>query len=251
MALINKKSKYPYQKMEIPAALKKLTNGKLPKNLLAKVDCGGQMYINAAKCFNLMYQDALAAGFKFKNIGDYRPYEDQLSMFMDRYDDEPTGRKPEVTRQYEGKIWYLKKNKAPSGTPGTSNHGFGLAIDLGVELKGQLASLGSHPKAADWICANAPKYGFFLQGSDPKSPEFELWHWQWVWADNIPADIQARLGGAAPAAPAPAAPAAPVAQPAPAPKPKPAAKPAGKPAGKPAAKKAAGKPAPAKKKPKG
>lgn len=195
MALKKGKNKYPFQKMELPSALKNVENGKLPNKILSKVDCGGVMYINAAKCFNLMYQDALAAGIKFKNIGDYRDFEGQKRMFLDRYDDEPTGRKPQVTRQYEGKIWYLKQGKSPSGTPGTSNHGLGLAIDLGAELKGKLVSLSSHPKAAAWICENGPKYGFFLQGNDPKSPEFELWHWQWVWADKIPADIEARLGG--------------------------------------------------------
>jgi len=64
----------------------------------------------------------------------------------------------------------------------------GLAIDLNVTDK----------KVADWLCANGPKYGFYLQGSDPKSPEFELWHWQYCLGDKMPDGI-AHAGGPAPA----------------------------------------------------
>jgi LAS superfamily LD-carboxypeptidase LdcB len=97
-------------------------------------------------------------------------------MFNDRYSLKDEGRVPQITRQYQGKTWYLKKGKSPSGVPGTSNHGLGLAIDLDV----------SNPKVAAWLCSNAPKYGFYLQGSDPKSPEFELWHWQYCEGDTLP-----------------------------------------------------------------
>jgi hypothetical protein len=41
-------------------------------------------------------------------------------------------------------------------------------------------------KCLDWLCVNAPKYGFYLQGSDPKSKEFEAWHWQYVLGDASP-----------------------------------------------------------------
>ena len=178
---------YPHMKLVVPSALKAHKNGQLPANLLAKVKTGGQMHAPAAVQFDKMYDAALAAGFKLKNVGDYRSFEGQLSMFMDRYVTEDTG--TGVTRKYEGKTWYLKKGKAPSAAPDPtglkgSNHGWGLAIDLGYDVNGKLTSMGG--KCFEWMCANAPKYGFYLQGSDPKSKEFEAWHWQYCLGDATP-----------------------------------------------------------------
>lgn len=190
-------SKFPYIKLVLPKAVEKVGNGNLTPAMLKGVKTGGKMWTVAADAFNEMYDAALAAGFKLRNVGDYRPVEDQMAMFRDRYDDKPTGRKPEVTRDYNGKKYYLKAGKAPSSTPGKSNHGFGLAIDLGYEVGGKLTSMGG--KCLDWMCENAPKYGFYLQGNDPKSPEFEAWHWQYCLGDK------ARDGAPAPAAAAPAA----------------------------------------------
>lgn len=200
-------SKYPFVKLVVPTALKAYKNGQLPASLLAKVKTGGQMYAPVAEQFNKMYDAALAAGFKLKNVGDYRSFQGQLNMFMDRYTTTDTGRVPQVTRKYEGKTWYLKKGKAPSAAPDPtglkgSNHGWGLAIDLGYDVNGKLTSMGG--ACGDWMCANAPKWGFYLQGSDPKSKEFELWHWQYALGDALPNGSAAPTSAAAPAA-APAA----------------------------------------------
>jgi LAS superfamily LD-carboxypeptidase LdcB len=177
---------YPYIKLVMPPSLAKVPNGKMDAALLAKVKCGGQMWTTAAKSFNALYDAALAAGIELKNIGDYRPLEPALKLFLDRYSKEDKGRKPQVTRTYEGVTWYLKPGMAPCSTPGKSNHGWGLAIDLGVEIKGKIESLSAHPKMLKWMCTNGPKYGFYLQGSDPKSAEFEAWHWQYAIADKVP-----------------------------------------------------------------
>jgi LAS superfamily LD-carboxypeptidase LdcB len=178
---------YPYKKLVLPTEFKAFKNGQLPANKLAHVKTGGQMYVHAAVWFNKMYDDALAAGFKFRNVGDYRSFESQLALFNDRYVLQDTG--TGVTRLYQGKTWYLKKGKAPSATPDPtglkgSNHGWGLAMDIAYEVNGKLTSMGG--KCLDWLCGNAPKYGFYLQGSDPKSKEFEAWHWQYVLGDASP-----------------------------------------------------------------
>jgi len=200
---------YPYIKLVVPSALKAYKNGQLPANLLAKVKTGGQMYAPVALQFDKMYDAALAAGHKLKNVGDYRSFEGQLNMFMDRYVTTDTG--TGVKRQYEGKTWYLKKGKAPSAAPDPtglkgSNHGWGLAIDLGYDVNGKLTSMGG--PCFEWMCANAPKYGFYLQGSDPKSKEFEAWHWQYALGDaspdgsvQAPAEVLKPSGGAVEAGP--------------------------------------------------
>jgi LAS superfamily LD-carboxypeptidase LdcB len=189
-------SQYPYIKLVVPTALKQYKNGQLAPTVLAKVKTGGQMYAPVAAQFDKMYDAALAAGFKLKNVGDYRSFEGQLTMFMDRYVTTDTG--TGVTRKYEGKTWWLKKGKAPSAAPDPtglkgSNHGWGLAIDLGYDANGKLTSMGGACFA--WMCANAPKYGFYLQGSDSSSKEFEAWHWQYCLGDATP-------DGSVPAAPA-------------------------------------------------
>jgi hypothetical protein len=207
--LKNKSGNHPVQKMILPKEVAKVGNGNLTSKMLVRVKCGGVMWSGAAEAFNAMYDAALAAGHKLRNIGDYRPFDGQLSMFMDRYDQKPTGRKPEITRSYQGKTWYLKKGKSPSGTPGTSNHGFGLAIDLAVDNNGKIASIGG-TKAYEWLCNNAPNYGFYLQGAPTRpdgkpNPEYEAWHWQYCLGDKkAPA-----LSGSVPAAPAPTPAAAP------------------------------------------
>jgi D-alanyl-D-alanine dipeptidase len=200
MSILKKKSgEHPVEKVVLPKEVEKVGNGNLTPKMLATVKCGGKMWTKAAEAFNALYDEALAAGHKLRNVGDYRPFGDQLAMFNDRYSAKDQGRKPQITRNYEGKVWYLKPGKAPSGTPGTSNHGFGLAIDVGIEVKGKLLSIGG-TKAYDWMCENAPRFGFYLQGAPTKdgkpNPEYEAWHWQYCLGDKQPPYLSE---GAAPA----------------------------------------------------
>jgi LAS superfamily LD-carboxypeptidase LdcB len=180
----------PYKKLVVPAGLKGQINGRLDKSLLVGVKTGGKMYKEAAEAFNKMYDAAMAAGIQLRNIGDYRSYDGQYAMFMDRYEvakpnDPRLGKKTTVTRKFDGKTWILKKGKAPSAAPDPtgksgSNHGWGLAIDLAVEGKGgNIVGMASAKKGFKWMCENAPTFGFYLQGDNIKSPEFEHWHWQW------------------------------------------------------------------------
>ena len=186
-----KKIKYPYKKLVVPAEIEKLGNGKLEPAMLAPVKCGGKMYTPVAAKFNELYDAALAAGNKLRNVGDYRSFEAQLGLFKQRYrpaEDRDWANKKKgilldtarVKRTYEGETWLLRNGFSPCSTPGKSNHGFGLAIDVGVERKGKLVALASDKKGSKWMCENAPKYGFYLQSDDPSSREFEIWHWQYA-----------------------------------------------------------------------
>lgn len=166
---------FPVKKVVVPAALKRVPNGKLPAKMLKRVKCGGQLYTTAADAFNRMWAAAKADGITLSNQGDYRPYSSQLALFKQRYTLKDLGRKPRVTRRFEGKTWYLRPGVAPCAVPGTSNHGLGLAIDLDTRSA----------KTFNWLCANGPKYGFYLQGKPTRpdgtpNPEYEPWHWQKV-----------------------------------------------------------------------
>lgn len=163
-------------KLVIPPQLKKYGNGQIPRSELKTIRCGGEMWKWAAFCFDMMYDAAKKDGVVFRNIGDYRPLPNQERMFMDRYSPKPTLRKPRINRVYKGKVWWLKKGKSPSATPGKSPHGWGLAIDLDVK----------NPVTFNWLKKNASKYGFYLQNEDPKSKEYEAWHWQYCLGNKLP-----------------------------------------------------------------
>lgn len=163
----------PYKGIVLDKTLQLYGNGKLPAKLLKRIKAGGTLYEPAACLFNLMYDAAKKDGITLKSVSaGYRSFEAQERLFFDRYSKVPTLRRPQVTRQYQGRTWYLKRGKSPSATPGRSNHGWGLAQDLEVPAK-----------TFKWLCENGPKYGFYLQGP-PKlpngkpNPEYEAWHWQ-------------------------------------------------------------------------
>lgn len=163
----------PVKKLQVPKALKMYGNGKLPAHELVKITGGGTMWGPAAFWWNHMAAEAEKAGIKIKGVSEgYRSYDRQERLFFERYSSKPTGRTPEVTRTWKLRKWYLRKGESPSATPGTSPHGWGLAQDIEV------------PKETyKWMCENAPRFGFYLQGTSKlkngkPNPEFEAWHWQ-------------------------------------------------------------------------
>lgn len=177
-------NQHPYKALKVPTDLAHFGNGQLPPTRLGRLSCGGTAWIGG-KCggavfsFNLMYDHAKRDGVVLKAVSEgYRSYEKQYALFVDRYSPVPTGRVPQVTRYYNGKVWFLKQGKSPSATPGQSPHGWGLAQDLDVR----------DGRVYDWLCNNAPSYGWYLQGPPSylgkPNPEYEAWHWQLSDADK-------------------------------------------------------------------
>lgn len=171
--------KYPVKKITMPKGLKGQENGKVDSHLLKKASNGAVMYFRATAQLNKMIEAATKDKITLKNIGDYRPYERQLALFYARFDDKNTGRVPKVTRRFQRKTWFLRKQMSPVAVPGTSNHGWGLAIDIDTQ----------NPRVFNWLCNNAPKYGFYLQGkpttiTGKPNPEYEPWHWQYCLGDK-------------------------------------------------------------------
>lgn len=113
--------------------------------------------------------------------GRYRTYERQVALFYERYTlDVSKAKTPYVTRFYEGKTWYLKKGMAMAATPGTSNHGFGLADDIAEDPDSDDSTpvVSIDNATLLWMRDNAPKHGF---GLDTRS---EPWHWHWFMPTN-------------------------------------------------------------------
>jgi len=165
----------------MPTNLAGVENGKLPAHLLRNIKApNGQLHALAATAWNALQLAAYFDGIELKHVGAYRPYEQQIALFRERYTASPTGRTPQVTRKYQNATWYLKKGMAPAGTPGTSNHGWGLAIDV-ADASG---------KRLEWLLgdgfatSNALKFGFTWEVKDGANAE--AWHIRYVCGDKLP-----------------------------------------------------------------
>lgn len=149
--------------MRKPDDLAGIENGKLPGRLLVPAQGGGQLHHIAGAAWTQLIEAAAADGIKLSHVGVYRTYGQQLALFYDRYQLEPNGAK--TTRKFKGQTWYLRKGKAAAATPGTSNHGWGLAVDV--------AHVGSGGRL-EWLLANAPALGWSWE------LQSEPWHIRYV-----------------------------------------------------------------------
>ena len=165
----------------MPSDLAGQKNGELNPALLRDIKApAGKLHHLAATAWNAMQLAAYFDGIELKHVGAYRPLARQVAMFNERYSSTKTPRKPEVTRTYQGKKWYLKPGMAPAGSPGTSNHGWGLAIDVASASGKRLEWL----LGDGFMTSNALKYGFSWEVKDGANAE--AWHIRYIAGDTLP-----------------------------------------------------------------
>lgn len=105
-------------------------------------------------------------------IGDHKLRADAAVAFakMNAAYKADTGKNLTITDSYrslEGQISVAARKPGFAARPGTSNHGWGLAVDLGTG------------KQYEWLAANGGKYGW--ENPDwAKRNSYELWHWEYV-----------------------------------------------------------------------
>lgn len=129
-----------YGSLQPPAELVAYGNGQVPASALASLGVGEhRLHAPAAGAFRQMAADAKAQGVtigvneSYRSLAEQQQLANQLGL-------------------------YSQGGKAAA--PGTSNHGWGLALDL--QLDG---------RAQQWMRDNAYKYGF--AEDVPREP----WHW--------------------------------------------------------------------------
>lgn len=89
-----------------------------------------------------------------------------------------TGRPLCVTdsyRSYAGQVDVFRRKPSLAATPGRSQHGWGLALDLcgGAERFGT--------EAHEWLKANGPSYGWIHPAwAQPGGSRPEAWHWEYA-----------------------------------------------------------------------
>ena len=186
----------PVRKLVMPKDLKGCRNGKLPSALLEPIAPSGKLHHCAALAWEALRVLAAQEKLDLVHVGDYRPYEQQLSLFQSRMKPFPDAKRTKQTvRTFNGQKWYLHSG-APVATPGTSNHGWGVAIDAALKLRGpkrRVVSITTKPRIGkrsglDFLLANAPSLGWLWE------LQSEPWHLRLVCGDNLPDRVYEILG---------------------------------------------------------
>jgi GH25 family lysozyme M1 (1,4-beta-N-acetylmuramidase) len=195
----------PIRPVIMPADLVGQPNGKLPDRILTPV-AGGRLHHAAAWAWNALVAAAAVDGVQLYPVSTYRTYDQQVALFTARYTTTYLAGQP--SKLWNGQRWYKRYGVATAATPGTSNHGRGLAIDAGVRHNGVTVSITRDPDGTgplrpgiEWLRANALRFGFSWE----LVPE-EPWHIRYVAGDQTPGAVLAHeLPASEPVVAAPAA----------------------------------------------
>lgn len=196
---------FPIVKVKKPADLRGTTNGKIPDSLMRGIEPSGKMHHLAANAWNAMFHRAAQEGVHLANVGSFRSYDSQYALFMQRYVKGDSGDHRRIFRTFQGAKWMLKPKMAPAASPGTSNHGWGLAIDACLLINGKKVGIGAKVPGkgftgVDWLMAHAHNYGFSWE------LQSEPWHIRYVAGDNVPQAVRDWLASNPPSASKPAPP---------------------------------------------
>ncbi len=120
-------------------------NGRLDTSMLTSIGGNHKLIDPAAQAYKRMVRAAAADGIEWTITDSYRTYAAQV----------------DVARR---KGLYSQGGLAAE--PGTSNHGWGKAVDLGGGAN------NNRTPENNWLRANAPRFGFTTIRREP-------WHWEW------------------------------------------------------------------------
>ncbi|WP_433208434.1 M15 family metallopeptidase [Dactylosporangium sp. CS-047395] len=124
----------------VPVELSKYGNGRVPEAALHKVgSTGHELWGPAATSLEALMRAARSQGINIGITDSYRPYAEQVDL---------------------AKRKGLYSQGGLAAKPGTSDHGWGLAVDLDLDGKAQA-----------WMRQNAGRFGF--AETTPREP----WHW--------------------------------------------------------------------------
>jgi zinc D-Ala-D-Ala carboxypeptidase len=124
----------------IPRDLAAYGNGRVPSSALKEVgSTGHRLWEPAAAQLTRLVEDARRAGVHIGITDSYRSYEAQVDL-----------------ARRKG----LYSQGGLAAVPGTSDHGWGMAVDLDLDAKAQA-----------WLRSHGPAYGF--HEDTPREP----WHW--------------------------------------------------------------------------
>lgn len=177
-----------YARLNHIAMLDGYQNGRLDDRILHTTVRGLKMNITSARKFDACTHAALSAGISLTSTGDYRSFDQQVSLLLSRYDKGfYSGRADYDT--YLGQIYSLRPGFAQAADPGTSNHGTGRARDWAEMINGDTIPDSLSLNAKRWLAANAPSFGICFEVKS------EDWHGTDYAGDDIPAAVLAFENG--------------------------------------------------------
>lgn len=179
-----------------PADLSGVSNGRLPNHLLVAVDMSGRparCHPQVARALRALIHDCReATGADLTNVGHYRSFDAQVALLQARYVRASSG-----TRFWDGS-WWRRVTDAPVATPGTSDHGWGLAIDAAVRDPRSGQAVGVYRSAAwAWLREHLTQYGLCWAWADEGD---EPWHWH-LFEIGAPAVLAHEAGSPPPLSP--------------------------------------------------
>lgn len=189
---------YPVVDITRSALLTGQQNGRLPESILVvtKGQAGGpdvRLIKPAAMAWQAMCAAAKTDEIILKASGpsdSFRPYEVQERIFRQRYTTKRLPGRP--SRVWNGLTWWQLPNTAAAAVPGTSNHGWGQAVDTGVESDGDPGTESISAPAIDWLLRNAKRFGWSWE------LDSEPWHLHYFAGDRLPDAVAAYHGPTAP-----------------------------------------------------
>jgi peptidoglycan hydrolase-like protein with peptidoglycan-binding domain len=187
--------------MKKPSTLAGKENGKLPDSILVSIGIGNaRMERTAARSFLAMFDEARKAGFVIRQVGHYRTFQEQVNLFVSRYepvskitfDQTPRDRRKvweKAPQNGYNSVYWVKKRingryPATAASPGNSNHGLGLALDIAEEYDSDPQPDPIRDSFVRWLISNAGRYGISAE------LQSEPWHWRYVAGDAIPLATQ-------------------------------------------------------------
>lgn len=149
-----------------------LSNGALSAALLTAVPGTSQHLRPGASAGFVAARAAVLAkhGWTPGLTDGYRTYAEQVALFTARYTTSGPTAADRVGKSWQGRRWYRRPGYAAAATPGTSNHGWGLAADVSG-----LGASGS-TRWAQWAVAARPLGWSNAEGASIGEP----WHWVWT-----------------------------------------------------------------------
>lgn len=176
---------FPIVAVSRPADLATVTNGQLDPAILRPVGPRGQLHHTAARAWLALTAAALDAGhpLTYTYGGCYRTYAEQEALFRQRYTPTPLEGRP--YKLWNGVHWYQRPGVAMAAVPGTSNHGWGLAVDTATGDDPSRA-LPISTQALGWLLDHAARFGWSWE------LQSEPWHIRYVTGDRIPAAVTDR-----------------------------------------------------------
>ncbi|KRD36796.1 hypothetical protein ASE27_10090 [Oerskovia sp. Root918] len=149
-------------------------NGRLPPSELAALFYASNHRLrpDAARSWNRVNAAfRCRTGINIDLSDSYRSYDDQVAIFLDRYQTTYIEYAPGRTdrRVWNGTAYWRKPGTSAAAIPGTSNHGWGLAVDADG-----LGGFAGYYYAI--LTAVAPRHGW---NNEAGKTIDEPWHWEY------------------------------------------------------------------------